>query len=377
MKKTIRKPENWQDFESLCKKLWGEIWEISSKIKKNGRLGQPQAGVDVYGKPKGETNYWGIQCKGKDDYTNSKLTKNEIDSEIEKAKLFKPKLDVFIFATTANKDAVIEEYIRIKDIEYQTDFFEILLYSWEDIADLIEENRDTFNWYINEVGFKEKYDFEVYFNDFKKDLEINPKFIKHVKSYKLRDKDNPDLLIDSLNLQSFSHLRISPSVVSLFGESNHVNRAWCKFEVILANTGNKVLEDWKFTMEFIKGVHKINDPYDSILTMISNSKSINTRTTYVFNEEKYIRYFPNENEPLIQKDNKYFEVKILPEKYEEEIVIKWSILARDFSKTGELFIKIKPDFTIKENIIEVDDESGIIEDEIEIMYLVEEKKNNA
>ena len=22
----LQKPDNWQDFESLCKKLWGEIW---------------------------------------------------------------------------------------------------------------------------------------------------------------------------------------------------------------------------------------------------------------------------------------------------------------------------------------------------------------
>lgn len=80
MKKTIQKPENWPDFETLCKQLWGEIWGIPMKIKKNGRNGQPQAGVDVYGVPKGEANYWGIQCKGKGDYTNAKLTKKEIDN---------------------------------------------------------------------------------------------------------------------------------------------------------------------------------------------------------------------------------------------------------------------------------------------------------
>jgi hypothetical protein len=46
-KKQLRKPENWQDFESLCKKLWGEIWNCP-EIKKNGRKGQPQHGVDIY-----------------------------------------------------------------------------------------------------------------------------------------------------------------------------------------------------------------------------------------------------------------------------------------------------------------------------------------
>ena len=58
--KTLRKPSNWQDFETLCKKLWGEIWNCE-EIKKNGRLGQKQDGVDIYGIPEGEKQYYGIQ----------------------------------------------------------------------------------------------------------------------------------------------------------------------------------------------------------------------------------------------------------------------------------------------------------------------------
>ena len=81
----LQKPDNWQDFESLCKKLWGEIWGCSDSIKKHGRKGQAQHGVDVYGIPRDETMYYGIQCKGKDDYTRSKLTQEEVDEEIEKA----------------------------------------------------------------------------------------------------------------------------------------------------------------------------------------------------------------------------------------------------------------------------------------------------
>ena len=57
IKKIIQKPVNWQDFESLAKKLWGEIWATDS-IKKNGRMGQTQHGVDVYGIPSGEKDYY-------------------------------------------------------------------------------------------------------------------------------------------------------------------------------------------------------------------------------------------------------------------------------------------------------------------------------
>jgi len=142
MKKTIGKPENWQDFESLCKKLWGEVWGIPDKIKKNGRSGQNQSGVDIYGKPKNVNNFWGIQCKGKDDYTNTKLSEKEIFVEIENAKKFKPLLEVFIIATSSNKDARIEEYIRFLSLESEkSGYFEILLFCWEDIVDLLEEQQ--------------------------------------------------------------------------------------------------------------------------------------------------------------------------------------------------------------------------------------------
>lgn len=37
-------------FESLCLDLFREIWGRESDAKKNGRPGQPQAGVDVFGR---------------------------------------------------------------------------------------------------------------------------------------------------------------------------------------------------------------------------------------------------------------------------------------------------------------------------------------
>jgi len=84
MQKKIQRPENWQDFESLCKMLWGEIWQCD-EIQKNGRSGQSQNGVDVYGIPVNEVAYYGIQCKGKDEYINVNFTTNEIDIELAKA----------------------------------------------------------------------------------------------------------------------------------------------------------------------------------------------------------------------------------------------------------------------------------------------------
>ena len=32
---SLPKPQNWYDLETLCKKLWGDVWECP-EIKKNG-----------------------------------------------------------------------------------------------------------------------------------------------------------------------------------------------------------------------------------------------------------------------------------------------------------------------------------------------------
>ena len=258
LKKSIRLPENWQDFETLCKKLFGEVWDCAKTIKKNGRLGQSQSGVDIYGKPKGETEYWGIQRKGKDNYSNSKLTEQEIEAEIEKALEFKPKLATFVFATTAPKDAEIEKFVRIKDQEScAKGDFQIDLYSWQDIADLIEENRDTFNWYVNEIQFKDKYDVEVLLDTGKPGGVATPKFLKKITNYELKvHHENPSYGIGIGNFQS----RLITNTVLPKYEAfnpffpNKVNHSWCSIKVFIKNSGSMVIEDWKFWLPWEPGI---------------------------------------------------------------------------------------------------------------------------
>lgn len=365
MKKTIRKPENWQDFESLCKKLWGELWEIPYEIKKNGRLGQPQAGVDVYGVPKGETNYFGIQAKGKDDYTDAKLDAKEIENEIEKAKNFSPPLDVFIIATTANKDVKVEQYVREQDIISRNNRgFKILLFCWEDIADLIEENRETFNWYVNESNFRDKYDVEIFINDFNtKEITINPKFENLTKVYKFGS--------EPFNGSYASFFNIKPH--SLFG-TNKTNHAWCKIEIIIQNTGNMVLEDWKLHLQLSDNINKIDDCSDVHWMLSDDIKKHmrENRTTYAYEEDNFIKYIPVKNSPLIQNDNTYFKFYIKPLPNIDPISINWMLLARDFKKEGTLMIINEPIIKNRTETIWVDKLDEIQETNTEIIELVTE-----
>jgi hypothetical protein len=220
-RKQLRKPENWKDFERLCKKLWGEIWDCK-EIKMNGRNGQSQHGVDVYGIPIGESTYYGIQCKGKDDYSHKQLTETEINIEIELAKSFRPALAKLYFATTANKDANIEEYIRLKDIENRRDgLFQIHLFSWEDIVDLIDENKETHDWYLNLNKFKVKSDVIISFENDKNDLKSKVPFCEKYTHYNQR-------IIPASNPSSYSNLLVSPKITGGIFENKGENKSYCK-----------------------------------------------------------------------------------------------------------------------------------------------------
>src|SRR5689334_18430564 len=114
----IPPPKHWQDFESLCRDLWAEIWE-DPNAQLNGRSGQQQNGVDVSGHPQGSARWAGVQCKGRSDGYGSRLTLADLKSEVDKAKQFQPPLQELVIATTAPKDATVEELARAITVQHQ------------------------------------------------------------------------------------------------------------------------------------------------------------------------------------------------------------------------------------------------------------------
>ncbi len=76
-------PANWQDFENLCADLWTKIWN-DSFTQNNGRAGQPQHGVDVFGRIDGQGDYCGVQCKGRDGRFGAAVTEKELREEAKK-----------------------------------------------------------------------------------------------------------------------------------------------------------------------------------------------------------------------------------------------------------------------------------------------------
>ncbi len=143
----IPAPKNWQDFETICWDLWRKIWN-DPDAQKNGRQGQSQHGVDIFGTPNKGKVWAGVQCKGKDNYTKQSLTKSELKSEVSKALKFNPSLSEFTVATTAPRDAKLQELARIITEEHLAkDLFSITVFFWEDIIDRLEDFPELFDKY--------------------------------------------------------------------------------------------------------------------------------------------------------------------------------------------------------------------------------------
>lgn len=334
-KKQLRKPESWQDFESLCKKLWGEIWHCS-EIKKNGRAGQSQAGVDVYGIPNREVSYYGIQCKGKDDYTDAKLTDTEINSEIKKAKLFQPALKKYYIVTTANKDVGIEEFVRKINIEHiNAGLFEVHLFSWEDIVDLIEENPITYNYYVNSKNFISNYSVLVTFENDETSIDRHVVFTKEITNY-IEDKKSLYYTLAIMHQNM-----VSPNFMTRYGNSQE-NLSIVKFRLKVVNNGSVPIEKYNI-------VFSLDGKYDEFEVVSKYHHLIKDNPSYNINPKFDKFEFIDDRGIIVPNDCKFTDEMYIKPNHEtpQTLVLRWELLSIDFSSSGELKINITPEIREK------------------------------
>jgi len=368
---TLRRPSNWQDFETLCKKLWGEIWNCPD-IKKNGRAGQVQNGVDISGIPSGETQYFGIQCKGRDEYLHSQLNESEIENEIEKAKEFQPPLKKLIFATTAVKDSKIEAWFRAKNLEHiKSGLFEVQLYAWDDIVDLIDENKHTYDYYVRSQNYKTMHSVEVYLNENLHEITLNPQYKRAVTKYSRKSYEPDPLYTNPLINLIQQQERISKIFGSLHTSMNErsINSSYCKFSFKIHNSGSEPIEEYKILFDVEGEIEDIST------TNVIKSTSIEffpKVQTIMINDDKKSGIFKPLLATLVGDDSissKGFFIKPLCKEY--EILLNWKFLSKSLKDQGTFKLRIKPEFHRDLKFITVDDpseeriESGPNEDLIE------------
>ena len=373
----IKKPSNWQDFEKLCKLLWGEVWCCEDSIKRHGRQGQNQHGVDVYAYVDKYQGYCGIQCKGKDDYTNAQLTEAEIDVEIAKALTFEPSLKLLIFATTANKDTKIEGYIRKKDVENRNKgLFKVDIASWEDIVDLMERYRQTYNWYVNNCQFKEATDVSVTF-DGNEEVTIHPEYVRVTTHYEYKELSSLELTMNQLNVW-----KMQPPIIFTppWNQPRKINKTWCVLDIRIENVGSTVIKNSKFILHFrADDIRKIDDNFhycndifvnDAMMAQINTRKDANREVFQTYKNE--IEYRPKET-VFVQTDIRKFSISLKPADGITQIPLFWKFLCEDYRKEGVLLINVEPKIEEKTEVITIYDEDELKPDEVKVSPKIIEK----
>ncbi len=145
----IPTPKNWEEFEDLCLSSFRLRWS-SPDLVKNGRQGQPQNGVDVYG-VNSLGQFVGIQCKKYD----VALTEANVILEVKKAEKFKPKLSILYFATTAPSDTKIQSVIRLlSEKRVVNNKFAVGVFFWNDIVSELANNEAIFSKHFPQLSLK-------------------------------------------------------------------------------------------------------------------------------------------------------------------------------------------------------------------------------
>lgn len=136
-------PKSWEEFEDITLSAAKQRWN-SSKFYANGRKGQAQSGVDVWGHDSAGEHI-AVQCKN----TVSGVSLQVVETEIANAEGFEPKLDHLYIATTAPRDAGLQRQVRqVSTARKAAGNFQVDLLFWDDIVgDLALEDAVFFKHY--------------------------------------------------------------------------------------------------------------------------------------------------------------------------------------------------------------------------------------
>ena len=136
-------PKSWDEFEDILLSASKLRWK-SADFSRNGRQGQKQDGVDVFGHDDAG-RHLGVQAKN----TIGGISEAVIKDEIAKAEKFEPKLDALYIATSAPRDAPIQKVVRtLSQQRAEKGLFSVHILFWDDvIGDLAQSDDEFFKHY--------------------------------------------------------------------------------------------------------------------------------------------------------------------------------------------------------------------------------------
>ena len=139
----IPKPADEQAFERASVILWRGLLDDPS-VQRNGRRGQRQNGVDLFGVRDGDADWHvGIQCKLKSD--GHFLSEKEVRGEVKKALTFMPALKEYYVTTTAPDDVAMQELAReiTKELATAGEAMRVYVWGWNTLEEQISEHAEA------------------------------------------------------------------------------------------------------------------------------------------------------------------------------------------------------------------------------------------
>lgn len=136
-------PKSWDEFEDIVCSIAKIRWK-NPDFTRHGRQGQKQDGVDVFGYTQ-NGDLVGLQCKN----TLGVITEAIIQSELDKAVSFQPKIHSLYIITTAATDANLQKFVRLLSADRkENELFGMNILFWNDVAhDLTLDERYLYQHY--------------------------------------------------------------------------------------------------------------------------------------------------------------------------------------------------------------------------------------
>jgi hypothetical protein len=142
----LPRPKNWQDFETMVCDAMTQRWN-SPALQKNGRPGQKQNGVDIYG-PDEIGRRVGIQCKR----YKLPFSLKTVEDEIAAAETFGGHLTTLYVATTSENDSKLQREVRkLSDKRVAADRFAVSIIFWDDVVRALLLNPTVFKAHYPQV----------------------------------------------------------------------------------------------------------------------------------------------------------------------------------------------------------------------------------
>lgn len=137
----IPKPKNEQDFESMCRHIYGIHYKTLAKFF--GRRGQKQHGIDIIlckDDIEDKEHRIGIQCKHVQMLSLDKESGDSVCKEIKKAEDGNMPISHLVIATTLPNDASLTNAVQnLSDKRKDNDKFTVSIHFWGDIEGLITD----------------------------------------------------------------------------------------------------------------------------------------------------------------------------------------------------------------------------------------------